>query len=368
MLVVARAANLFLAAVLLASCSAPGSAPSSPGGPMAGSTDVFTANPTAGTRVTIGSNSVLPGSVHRLAKIPADSLFVAGTDRISVFTNAAGGWAPTNEITSHVSGEPRSMAIDSEGYLFVANFADQSDVSIYRLFEDGNYVGGHTKGITFPTNLAVDAQDNLAVVTYAAPHPRIKGVRVYPFGVSDRSYELKDVSGPSYVLYDAVGSLYVANANNSTVGIYNPYADQPTQTISLGVSAPAALALDHRGVLYVANFNAFNVTAYRGPDYKLVLTIPTGALRPLSVASMGSHIYIAAVSQTHFKSVVLDYNTGTGQSTRIVDGISNPIQVMICSKTYLCVANSGGKVSIYQADKLVHTIDIKRDAWSMTTR
>jgi hypothetical protein len=105
---------------------------------------------------------------------------------------------------------------------------------------------------------------------------------------------------------------------------------------------------------------------YKGPDYKLVLTIPIGGLRPVSLASRRNHLYIAAVSQV--KSVVIDYNLNTGGETRIVDGIDNPLQVMICSKTYLCVANGNHKVTIYQADELVHTIDIQRRIWSMTTR
>lgn len=325
-------------------------------------------NPTQGAHVT--GASVLPYSSRQLAKIPVDSLFIGGSSRISVFSNAAGGWAPTKEITDHVTREPRAMGVDPDGDLIVANSADeQSQISLYRLSLDGKYVGGLTKGINRPTALALDEKGNLAVVTHN--ERALRTVRVFPSAASDRSYELEDVGAPWCLLYDASGDLFVANQQNSRVGIYKPHESRPVRTFRDGLLAPVALAFDHAGVihagaLYVANVVGFDVTAYKVPDYKLVLTISTGGLRPVSLATMGNHLYIAAVSQ--LKSVVLDYNLNTRQSTRIVDGINNPSQVMICSKTYLCVANGDQKVTIYQGDKLVHTIDIARKIWSMTTR
>lgn len=322
-------------------------------------------NPTQGARNTDTSASVLPYSSHQAAKIPTDSLFIGTAGRISVFSNAAGGWAPTNEITSHVTNEPRAMGIDTDGDLVVANYADeQSQISLYRLSQDGKYIGGLTKGIDRPTALALDAQGNLAVVTH---NPQsLRTVRVFPSAASDRSYELEDTGSPWSLLYDASGELFVANHSHlKGVGIYKLSEHKPVKTIRDGLSAPSALAFDRAGVLYAANVNGYDVTAYEGPDYKLVLTIPTGGLRPLSLASKGNHLYIAAVSQV--KSVVLDYNLNNGRITRIVDGIDYPLEVTMCSKTYLCVANRNNKVTIYQADELVHTIDLQRRIWSMTT-
>ncbi len=293
-----------------------------------------------------------------------DSLFVGGTGRISVFSDAAGGWAPTTEITDHVTHEPRAMGIDRDGDLFVADYSDNSQISLYRLPQDGKYVGALTKGVVRPTALALDAQNNLAVVTYNERNRR--AVRIFPSAASDRSYELQDVSGPAHLAYDSEGDLFVTNADGSRIGIYHPDEDQPAQTFNDGVSGPAALAFDRTGMLYVANFGGFNVTGYKGPEHKLVLTIPTGGLHPLSLATRGKHLYIAAIS--HLKSEVLDYNLNSGRSTRIVDGINDPFQVMMCSKTYVCVANRNHKITIYEADTLVHTIDIQGPIWSMTTR
>ena len=177
---------------------------------------------------------------------------------------------------------------------------------------------------------------------------------------------MKDVSGPGHLAYDSDGDLFVANADNSSVGVYHPGEDLPAQSLNDGVSAPAAFAFDRTGMVYVANVGGFNVTGYKGPEYKLVLAIPTGGLHPVSLAIRGKHLYIAAIS--HLKSEVLDYNLNSGRSTRIVDGIDFPLQVMMCSKTYLCVANRDHKVTIYEADKLVHTIDNQSPIWSMTTR
>lgn len=320
-------------------------------------------NAAPSTSVGNTSNAILPAT-HQSTVIPSDSLFVGSTGKISVFSDAATYWTPTAEITDHVTHEPRAMGIDRDGDLFVADYSDAGQISLYRLPQNGKYVGALTKGILRPTALALDEQNDLAVVTYNERNRRT--VRVFPSAASDRSYELVDHSGPGHLEYDAAGELFVANADNSTVAVYRPGGDVPAETISDGVAAPAALAFDRDDILYVANFGGFNVTGYKGPERKLVSVIPTGGLHPVSLASGRKHLYIAAIS--HIKSEVLDYNLNTGRATRILDGIDGPFQVMVCSKTYLCVANRNHTVTIYHADKLVHTIAIGGPIWSMTTR
>ena len=320
-------------------------------------------NATPSTSAANTSSSVLP-AMRPSTAIPADSLFVGGTGRVSVFSDATNFWAPTAEITDHVTHEPRAMGIDPDGDLFVADYSDVSQISLYRLPQGGKYLGALTKGIVRPTALALDAQNNLAVVVYNERHRRT--VRIFPSAASDKSYELQDVSGPGSLEYDAAGDLFVANQDNSTVTVYHANGEQPAQIIKDGVSSPASLAFDRDGILYVANVGGFNVTGYQGPEHKLVLTIPTGGLHPASLASGRKHLYIAAIS--HLKSEVLDYNLNTGRATRIIDGIHDPTQVMVCSKTYLCVANGNHTVTIYQMDKLVHTIELQSPIWSMTTR
>lgn len=319
-------------------------------------------NPTQGTN--IANTSTLPNTVHPLPQIPTESLFIGETGRISVFSDAVGLWTPTNQITDHVTHEPRALGIDTDGDLFVADYADVSQISLYRLRQDGKYVGALTRGIKLPTQLALDAHNDLAVVTYNERMRRT--VRVFPSAASDKSYELQDVSGPRYLEYGANNDLFVANADNNSIGIYHPGQALPAQILTDGISAPAALAFNHAGLLLVANFGGFNVTAYKGPNYKLVSTVPTRGLHPVSIATMDNHIYVALIS--HLKSEVVDYNSTTGRSTRIIHGINDPFQVMICSTVYLCVANRDQKVTIYQDDQLVHTIHTQRAVWSMTTR
>lgn len=264
-------------------------------------------NSTQDMHVTNTSSSILP-AVQQSAAIPADSLFIGGTGRISVFSDAAGGFVPTTEITDHVTHEPRAMGIDRDGDLFVADYSDVSQISLYRLPQDGKYLGALTKGVVRPTALALDGQNNLAVVVHNERNRRT--VRVFPSAASDRSFELKDVSGPGHLAYDSDGALFVANADNSSVGVYHPGEDLPAQSLNDGVSAPAAFAFDRTGMVYVANVGGFNVTGYKGPEYKLVLAIPTGGLHPVSLAIRGKHLYIAAIS--HLKSEVLDYNLNSG--------------------------------------------------------
>lgn len=324
---------------------------------------VACSNP-AGPSSPAVSNAAASPYVQHLAKIPSNSLFVAESNRIDVFSNAAGGWAPTTEITDHVGLEPRSMGIDSLGYLYVTNYTDNG-VSLYRLFEGGNYVGALTKGIHNPFVVALDSTDSLAVGAYGDPSKRI--VRVFPSGASERSYELQGVSGPAALGYDAGDYLFVANADSNTVTEYTPYSDQPEQTFSHGMNVPVAVASAH-GLLYVANRDGYNVTNYYFESSGVGSPISTDGLSPVSLAVGNDHLYIAARSFTGPKSVIIDYNLLSSKTTKIVEGIHEPTQVIACSKIYLCVANSDRRVTIYQSDRLVHTIETKSPIWSITTR
>jgi hypothetical protein len=226
-------------------------------------------------------------------------------------------------------------------------------------------VGSLTKGIHNPFDLDLDYRDNLAVAAYSDPSKGI--VRVFPSSASERSYELTGVSGPSALAYDADGDLFVTNAGNNSLTEYNSYSPDPVRTIRVLINEPVALAFAQDRV-YVANRANDSVTAYElsgsgtggGGIY-------TGAKRPVALAATGAHLYILGRSATGPNGAVFDYNVNKARSTKITKGIDGPTQAIICSKNYLCVANTDNRVTIYKGHKLVHTIAIKSQIWSMTS-
>jgi DNA-binding beta-propeller fold protein YncE len=137
---------------------------------------------------------------------------------------------------------------------------------------------------------------------------------------------------------------------------YFPYTNQIMSKITNGVDKPEALAISASGALYVANYGGHNVTVYSVKTRQLIHTIPTGRNTPRALATDGDQVYVAAYDRD---SEVIHYNAKNGTSTTIKDGVDRPTGLAICSKTYLCVMNRQS-VTIYQADKLVHTIPLAK--------
>ncbi|MBV8372178.1 MAG: hypothetical protein JOY69_02870, partial [Candidatus Eremiobacteraeota bacterium] len=60
-------------------------------------------------------------------------------------------------------------------------------------------------------------------------------------------------SAPRCIVFDAGGSLFVANDQTNSVTVYAPGGNSVARTIATGVKTPKALAFDAAGNLYVAN-------------------------------------------------------------------------------------------------------------------
>jgi hypothetical protein len=315
---------------------------------------------------TANSSLALPAAIRPAENIPPDSLFLAQTDRVDVYRNSGSDWTKTNEITEHV-GIPLSTDIDQDDYLFVAN-SDQNDVALFKLAEDGKYIGSLTRDLKGPRIIALDAQGDLAVIADNPENNGTAAVIVFPFGGSNGSYVIKDeIANPKSLAYDSEGNLYVGNVSRD-ITVYAPGATTPMRKITDGISSPSSMVFDRNGRLYVGNYSGYNVTAYDPPDYNLVLTIPANlkTVRDIAIDRPMRHLYIAA--QGSLRSEVLDYAIRTGKVTKITDGIALPSQVIICAKTYVCVKNASNTVTIYKNDALVHKITTSQALWSLTSR
>ena len=332
-------ATLIAAAVLFSACS--------------GATQsISTGLPPGG--VTLNrSGTTAPAAVHSV-KIPADSLFIGwGHDKTSsavdVYSDAADNWKHLAQITHEVA-LPATMGVSGNGYLYVGNYS-ANDVTLYRLVDGLAYTGKLDKDLVRPEVLALDRLGDLAVLNERNEGSRASIVTVFPSYRSNPYIVREGVGAARGIGYSEDGELFVANYGSNTVTEYAPGSNKPVATIKDGIDGPRAVAV-HSGVLFVANYIGENVTAYSTYSGKLILTIPIKKERPTALLTVGNRLYIASYL---YSSSVTDYNIEGKTSTKIVDGVRNPVQIAKCSKTYVCVMNLND-ITIYQNDQLVHTI------------
>jgi len=148
----------------------------------------------------------ISGAPNALAIGPTDDLFVANwrcsacSDRYYVTVYQPGGSKPVLKITKGIK-EPFAMAVDSKGYLYVAN--------------DPRYGGGENHGW-------------ISVYAPGGSQP-VRKVRVY---------------NPVALALDPSDNLYVANpAKRSSVLVYSAGATKLLLTIKAGVDQPTALLI-----------------------------------------------------------------------------------------------------------------------------
>lgn len=110
------------------------------------------------------------------------------------------------------------------------------------------------------------------------------------------------LDGPSGLVFDAHGNLYVANGGANQVLVYKEQLDASfhvtglteTASIATGLSQPVRLAFDTAGDLYVANAASGTVTVYDTSLNQILKGTISGLDRPLGVAVDASgNVYVA---------------------------------------------------------------------------
>ncbi|HEY8258827.1 MAG TPA: hypothetical protein VIG08_14310 [Gemmatimonadales bacterium] len=197
----------------------------------------------------------------------ADTLYVLSRQltRITVYPPEAGGSAPPvrtiegpttglpggSRFFSLDPGLPRQLAIDAQGYLYVADPVQASGLNAYgpdlgaiRIYRPGTtgeapvrvITGGFTK-LNGPGGLAVDRQGRLYVPNRYGTGPG--SVTVYDAKADGDVHPLRTLAGPATdlqapaaVALDAHDTLYVVNASSVTVYAPNARGDaSPIRTI-----------------------------------------------------------------------------------------------------------------------------------------
>jgi sugar lactone lactonase YvrE len=253
----------------------------------------------------LGGGAVAAGEPAPKAPASAGSIVVANSlaGTITSYAGASTGDAVPISTLYRGLDVPNSMAFDSSGNLWVANFGNRTLVE-YTHHHAGRGPAVPAETITSdgsgsldsPAGLAVDAAGDLwvandlsgTVVEYSkaslASGPVVPAVTIS----SDRS---RSLSGPYALAFDSSGDLWVANYDNSTVVKYPKRAltsgrQVPAVTISAdssgSLNSPAGLAFDAAGDLWVSANLSNKVLEYTRRE------LLSGHLRPAVIISSTS--------------------------------------------------------------------------------
>jgi sugar lactone lactonase YvrE len=271
-------------------------------------------------------------------------LYVANSVKsVSIF--ALGSLKPLREIRRRA--DSGAMTFDSAGNLYVANEAiDYGSITVY-----GSGTGKRLRSIhdSGPTSIVLDAAGYLYVANYGP------AVAVYAPNSTRVSHVIrKDVDGAVALAFDKKNNLYVANVTGNSVTVYAPgkRAGDPQLTKKIsGLRRPRALAFGPDGDLFVIVNDGVNV--YKGGSLELKRQI-RGVRAPMALAvSASGMLYVSSSPVTrkgYQKGWVTAYPSNSGRPVaKITDGIDVPAALGIGPyDDDLYVANErGASVTVY---------------------
>lgn len=239
---------------------------------------------------------------------PSGAVYVADTGNSTIRTIAAGTvatlagqagvtGAADGTGTSALFNQPRALAVDGAGDVYVADTANDT---IRRITPAGVVTtlagqagaagsadgAGAAARFNAPTGLALDGAGNLYVadsgnhtIRVIAPDGTVSTVagQAGQPGLADGAGPVARFSGPVAVAVDADGDVYVADRDNSALRVIAAGGTVSTVALPAGSSlaAPGGLALDSAGNLYVSD------------TYNDSIRIASGAAPAASVAQDG---------------------------------------------------------------------------------
>jgi hypothetical protein len=261
------------------------------------------------------SGATCSASFNITATLQSVNLFVSASVSRTI-TQYAPPYTGTAISTAALQG-PFGIAINAEGTLFAA---DQGSIKEFNA-PYTTQSGAVPNGVSAPTELAFDSNDNLFVlmagngnvVEYAPPY------------TGNPTVLITGVSLPSDIALDASNDLYFTSDGNGgvTSGIVSEYAP-PYSAIAAqlgGFFRPHPVAFDASGNTYIADTANDTVTRTAAFPSSPMTLINDGSSPNAMAFDLSSNLYVA--DQT--TNAVLGYAPPyTGASTTIQPGLQSP--------------------------------------------
>lgn len=207
-----------------------------------------------------------------------------GDNTISKF-NSAGVYQTNGSIGSTHLYAPTGLAFsfDNSGVLYVNGGVDSSNTQVQSFIAKYNSSGLYLSSITTNTNLkyprgiAFDPFGNLYVANAGNNTISIFN----PFGGYQGSITT-NLNGPRGIAFDSLGNLYAANAGSNTISKFNS-AGLYQSSITTGLNGPRGIAFDSSGNLFAANTNNNSISVY-SPSGAFLTSWATGSGQPYYIA------------------------------------------------------------------------------------
>jgi len=275
----------------------------------------------------LGSQPAYRTGAHPSA-VTAHKIYVANFNDNTVTTYKSDGTPTTPTITKGLN-DPRGIAVDSLGKIYVANFVDNgtnNNVTSYK--PDGTQTTPTITGFCGPTGVAVDKNGKIYVSDVCGGSGTGSVTTYKPDGTPTLPTITDGVAEPQGVAVDKNGKIYVsnngANGDTWTVTTYNANGQQTLPTITAGLNGNAGISVDATGKIYVANNGPSPgyVSTYRPDGKETTPTIANGY--PVGIFSVGPKLYVADLNG----NTVTTYNALSGkQITPTISGLSGPFDV-----------------------------------------
>jgi DNA-binding beta-propeller fold protein YncE len=229
----------------------------------------------------------LQDKIEKLSQAKREILVVLGAESEEEFlqraivanTNVsrAGIVRGTGQYITGFAGNVLGVAIDHEGYAFVADQGDNTikvvsgdsgNGSIVRTFGQG-YLNG-------PEGVALDKHGNVYVCNF-----NNNTVSIFQHdGRYDRQIKDASLSQPRGIAVDDYMNVYVANFNTHMVSIFDKFGAIVRQIGSrtpLHIHNPMGIAVDSDGMIYVANSGSHSVSVFNN-EGEFVRQLGSGCL------------------------------------------------------------------------------------------
>ncbi|MDR6944763.1 DUF2341 domain-containing protein [Mucilaginibacter pocheonensis] len=196
---------------------------------------------------------------------PSTNIYTVGT-AITTLTPTIGngvsamGFGTATALTGATLNNPRGVAIDAAGNIYVTNSGNNT-ISKYN--SSGTYLGTFGTGATmsFPKDLVFDSSGNAYVLNLGAT-PGTGSVYKYN---SSGVYQSTILSGLNYALgitIDKSDNIYLADQGAGSVTKYNTSGTLLLSLPTANFNVPLGVAVDAAGSIYVLNNGSGNVTKY----------------------------------------------------------------------------------------------------------
>jgi sugar lactone lactonase YvrE len=152
----------------------------------------------------------------------------------------------------------------------------------------------------------------------------------------------KGISGPTSMVVDPSGTLYVANGYNNSVTVYRPGAVAPSRTVQ--IISPVAIALDSQANVYVASYYANQVVRYAPGLGEQLEKISAGIHGPTALALNETGTLFVANNAGVHSITVYDQGSRT-PSHEVRHELTNPMALALQASGNLYLVDNGGRAS-----------------------